>query len=98
VASVLDTAVLLRHQRLLLGGAGERTQGHGEDRWQVRSTGQVLKRTDWSPDGRFYRCACDYDGGERHWVKHQGANTRCLFVPMRSASRASGSAQLASVR
>lgn len=51
------------------------------DRWQVRATGQVLKRTDWSPDGRFYRCACDYTGTQ--WIKHQGANTRCLFVPLR---------------
>ena len=49
------------------------------------ATGQVRKRTDWSPDGKFYRCACDYNEG--HWVKHQGAFTRCVFVPLRSASR-----------
>lgn len=57
------------------------------DRWQVRSTGEVRTRTDWSPDGKFYRCACDYDSGQQHWVRHQGANTRCLFVPMRTVSR-----------
>jgi hypothetical protein len=56
-----------------------------DDNWQVISTGQVRKRTDWSPDGKFYRCACDYDSGSRHWVRHQGANTRCIFVPMRTA-------------
>ncbi len=55
------------------------------DRWEVISTGQVRRRTDWSPDGKFYRCACDYTGTT--WIKHQGANTRCLFVPLRSASR-----------
>lgn len=55
------------------------------DRWEVISTGQVRKRTDWSPDGKFYRCACDYDRVSKHWVRHQGANTRCLFVPMRTA-------------
>jgi hypothetical protein len=55
-----------------------------DDEWQVRSTGQVRKRTGWSPDGKFYRCACDYDNVEKVWVKHQGANTRCLFVPMRA--------------
>lgn len=54
------------------------------DEWEVRSTGQVRKRTDWSPDGKFYRCACDYDSASKSWVKHQGANTRCIFVPMRS--------------
>jgi hypothetical protein len=56
-----------------------------DDNWEVISTGQVRKRTDWSPDGKFYRCACDYDAASRHWIKHQGANTRCLFVPMRTA-------------
>jgi hypothetical protein len=56
-----------------------------EDNWEVVSTGQVRRRTDWSPDGRFYRCACDYDQTKGSWVKHQGANTRCIFVPMRSA-------------
>ena len=57
-----------------------------DDEWEVRSTGQVRKRTGWSPDGKFYRCACDYDNVDKHWVKHQGANTRCLFVPMRTAA------------
>ena len=56
-----------------------------DDEWEVRSTGQVRKRTGWSPDGKFYRCACDYDNVDKHWIKHQGANTRCLFVPMRTA-------------
>jgi hypothetical protein len=54
-----------------------------DDEWEVRSTGQVRKRTAWSPDGKFYRCACDYDNVDKHWVRHQGANTRCLFVPQR---------------
>jgi len=57
-----------------------------DDEWEVRSTGQVRKRTAYSPDGKFYRCACDYDNVDKHWVKHQGANTRCIFVPMRSAA------------
>ncbi len=59
-----------------------------DDEWEVRSTGQIRKRTAYSPDGKFYRCACDYDNVDKHWNKHQGANTRCLFVPMRSASAA----------
>lgn len=54
-----------------------------DDEWEVRSTGQVRKRTAFSPDGKFYRCACDYDNNEKQWIRHQGANTRCLFVPMR---------------
>ena len=56
-----------------------------DDNWEVMSTGQVRKRTDYSPDGRFYRCACDFDADSRHWIRHQGANTRCIFVPMRTA-------------
>jgi len=54
-----------------------------DDNYEVKSTGQVRKRTDWSPDGKHYRCACDYDAASRQWIKHQGANTRCLFIPMR---------------
>jgi hypothetical protein len=57
-----------------------------DDEFEVRSTGQVRKRTAFSPDGKFYRCACDYDNVSKNWVKHQGANTRCLFIPMRSAN------------
>ena len=52
------------------------------DRWEVLATGQIVTRTDWAPDGKFYRCACDLSGGK--WIKHQGANTRCIFVPLRS--------------
>ncbi|MCC6946592.1 MAG: hypothetical protein IT539_02395 [Bradyrhizobiaceae bacterium] len=54
-------------------------------RWEILATGQIQPRTGWSPDGNFYRCACDF--AEGHWIKHQGAHTRCLFVPLRSASR-----------
>lgn len=56
-----------------------------DDNYEVMSTGQVRKRTDWSPDGKYYRCACDYDVASKHWIRHQGANTRCIFVPMRTA-------------
>jgi hypothetical protein len=55
------------------------------DQWEVLATGQVRKRTDWSPDGKFYRCACDQDRTTNKWIRHLGANTRCLFIPMRSA-------------
>jgi len=55
------------------------------DQWEILATGQVQQRTGWSPDGKFYRCACDF--AEGHWIKHQGAHTRCLFVPLRSAGR-----------
>ena len=50
------------------------------------ATGQVRDRTGWSPDGKFYRCACDYDTAQSKWIKHLHANTRCVFVPMRSAA------------
>lgn len=55
-----------------------------DDNYEVRSTGQVRKRTDWSPDGKHYRCACDFDAAEKQWIRHQGANTRCIFIPMRT--------------
>lgn len=52
-----------------------------DDRYRVRATGQVIKRTGWSPTGRYHRCACDYDQESGKWIRHQGANTRCLYVP-----------------
>lgn len=55
----------------------------GDDQYEVRATGQVRKRTAYSPDGKTYRCACDYDNVEKTWVRHQGANTRCIFIPQR---------------
>jgi hypothetical protein len=53
-----------------------------EDSWKIRATGQVLGRTNWSPDGRWWRCACDNIDGK--WVVHTNANTRCIFPPMQS--------------
>jgi hypothetical protein len=61
-----------------------------EDKWQVRATGQVRERTNWSPDGKFYRCACDYDNAGGVWIRHIGAHTRCIFVPMRMSSLKTG--------
>jgi len=58
-----------------------------EDQWKVKTTGQVRPRTNWSPDGKWYRCACDYDSGTGKWIRHQGANTRCLFTPMQAVQR-----------
>jgi hypothetical protein len=55
-----------------------------DDKWTVVATGQVRPRTDWSPDGKFYRCACDYDAEAGKWIRHIGANTRCVFVPWRA--------------
>ncbi len=46
----------------------------------ILSTGQVKKKQ-YSPDGKYYRCACNYDNDSKTWIKHQGANTRCIFVP-----------------
>lgn len=56
-----------------------------QDNWQVLSTGQVLKRTAYSPDGKFYRCACEQDpSNPGKWIRHQGANTRCIFPPLQA--------------
>jgi hypothetical protein len=54
------------------------------DEYEIKSTGQT-KKYEFSPNNRYYRCACDYDNVNKTWVKHQGANTRCLFVPRPSS-------------
>lgn len=51
------------------------------DRWMVVATGQIIQRKDWSPDGRFYRCACDRDPKQAKWIRHDKAQTWCVFVP-----------------
>ena len=52
------------------------------DRWRIKATGQIVNRTAFSPDGKFYRCACDRDSATGKWIRHQGAQTRCLYTPM----------------
>jgi hypothetical protein len=55
----------------------------GDDIYRSTVTGQTLKRTGWSPDGRFVKCACDLVGGQ--WTKRPNANVRCIFPPMPSS-------------
>jgi hypothetical protein len=55
----------------------------GNDLYRSNVTGQTIRRTGWSPDGRTVKCSCDLVGGK--WVKHPKANVRCLFVPMPSS-------------
>jgi hypothetical protein len=53
------------------------------DQWRVVATGQVLRRTEWSHNGKYIRCACDHVNGA--WKVHRNANTRCVFPVMQSA-------------
>jgi hypothetical protein len=55
-------------------------QAMPDDHWLILDSGQVLKRTDWSPDGNYWRCACDSEKGA--WVVRPQARTRCLYIPM----------------
>lgn len=53
------------------------------DQWRIAATGQVLNRTDWSHNGKYIRCACDWNG--QGWTVHRKANTRCVFPVLQSA-------------
>lgn len=55
----------------------------GGDDYRSVETGQIVKRTGWSPDGRFIRCACDYIDGEWKW--HPKAFVRCVYPPLPSS-------------
>lgn len=55
------------------------------DTYRIVPTGQLIKRTGWSPDGRTIRCACDHDPTNNTWVSHPKASTRCLYLPMPSS-------------
>lgn len=53
------------------------------DLYRIVPSGQIIKRTGWSPDGRTIRCACDLI--ENKWTVHPTAFTRCLYMPMPSS-------------
>jgi hypothetical protein len=50
------------------------------DQWLILASGQTIRRSGWSPDGNYWRCACEQQSGR--WVIFPAAWTRCLFVPM----------------
>jgi len=51
--------------------------------WLMTSTGERVKRTAWSQDGKFYRCACEMRGG-RYEISLKD-RTRCFYPAKRSA-------------
>lgn len=55
------------------------------DYWRVVASGQIVLRKGYSPDGLYYRCACDYDTAVGKWVVHPKAHTRCVFVPFNAS-------------
>src|SRR5688572_3469025 len=55
----------------------------GDDIYRSTVTGQTLKRTGWSPDGRFIRCGCDQIDGLWKW--HPKAFVRCIYPPVPSS-------------
>ena len=52
----------------------------GGNQLRIVASGQVVSRRGYSPDGKYYRCACDNIGGQ--WVVRPSANTRCIYTPM----------------
>ena len=64
--------------------AGEDEFRHvGENLYRSTVTGQVIKRTGWSPDGRTIKCACTQIEGT--WTKRPDSLVRCLFMPQPSS-------------
>ena len=62
---------------------GELRHLPGDGNWQVVATGEVISRTDYSPDGSFKRCASTYENGR--WERRPDSRTRCLFEPRPSS-------------
>jgi len=52
----------------------------GGDMWEVVASGQVLKRTGWSPEGVYTLCHCDNIDGK--WTITPTSFARCLYVPL----------------
>jgi hypothetical protein len=49
----------------------------GGKEWIVRETGERVTRTQWSEDGKFYRCACELRDGK--YVIDRKDRTRCII-------------------
>lgn len=54
-----------------------------DDTWLVVATGEKAKRTGWSKDGSFIRCASQPDATGQ-WLIGPQYRTRCLLPPMPS--------------
>jgi len=55
----------------------------GNGKYKINATGQIIAKTGDSPDGKFWRCACDLVGYD--WIKSNLSNTRCLYVPFQGS-------------
>ena len=53
------------------------------EHYRIIASGQIIKRTGWSMNGRFMRCACDQIEGK--WTIHPTAFTRCIYPPIPSS-------------
>lgn len=52
----------------------------GNGKYKINITGQEIFRTGFSPDGQYWRCACEHIGNQ--WVVFKEAATRCLYTPI----------------
>ena len=53
----------------------------GNGQYKIKSSGQIVARTGYSPDGQYHRCSCDWNSNTGTWDKTPEAHTRCLFIP-----------------
>lgn len=71
------------------GSCNEVKQGEleqlSEDTYRVVLTGEIAKRTGWSQDGSFIRCAATFDAETGQWLIGPQYKTRCLLPPQPSS-------------
>ena len=53
----------------------------GNHQYFIIASDKIKEMTNWSPDGKIWRCACDYASELQQWIVHPKAHTRCLFIP-----------------
>jgi hypothetical protein len=52
----------------------------GDDHWRIKATGEIVKRTGWSKNGKTYRCANERDeNGFYTRVGDPTATTKCFW-------------------
>lgn len=57
----------------------------GNGSFRITATGEIIKRTEWSQDGRFMLCAFKRDENGTRWLTGPGQPIKCVFPPLPSS-------------
>lgn len=78
----IDTQCSCSHRACWEAGPDE-FEDLNDGRWRERSSGQVIRQTDWSRDGVFIACAWKRGDGDVLYRVGKGNPLSCVFPPVK---------------